>query len=351
MSYLVAAPEFLASAASDLAGIGSALSAAHVASAAPTTGVLAAGADEVSVAVASLFSGHGQAFQALGAQAAAFHTQFVQALNGAQGAYTATEAAAATPLQAAQQGGLLGPINAEFVALTGRPLIGNGQPGAPGTGQNGGAGGWLIGNGGAGGPGAAGQTGGNGGAGGFLFGTGGTGGAGGSGGPNGGQGGVGGAGGGLFGFGGAGGAGGAGSQTNGAGGMGGLGGTLFGIGGTGGAGGTGAIVGGPGGMGGSGGYVFGQGGTGGTGGAGSAADGGVGGAGGVGGTGGYVIGIAGGGGAGGSGGFAIGPTGPAGSPSYVALVLEYDFGNAFIGPIIASIFRSPNIIILPPPFA
>ena len=81
MSFLVAVPEFLTSAASDLSNIGSALSAAYAA-AAPTTGVLAAGADEVSVSVASLFSGQGQAFQALGAQAAAFHSQFVQAFSG-----------------------------------------------------------------------------------------------------------------------------------------------------------------------------------------------------------------------------------------------------------------------------
>ncbi|WP_369807260.1 PGRS repeat-containing protein, partial [Mycobacterium sp. 852002-51057_SCH5723018] len=55
-------------------------------------------------------------------------------------------------------------INWPSVALTGRPLIGNGANAAPGTGQNGAAGGWLLGNGGAGGSGAAGQNGGNGGA-------------------------------------------------------------------------------------------------------------------------------------------------------------------------------------------
>ncbi len=65
MSYLVAAPEFLASAATDLSNVGSAVIAANAAAAAPTTGVLAAGADEVSAAVASLFAGHGQGFQAL----------------------------------------------------------------------------------------------------------------------------------------------------------------------------------------------------------------------------------------------------------------------------------------------
>ncbi len=59
MAYVVAVPEMFASAASDLAGIGSAVTAAHAAAAAPTSGVLAAAADEVSTAVASLFSGHG----------------------------------------------------------------------------------------------------------------------------------------------------------------------------------------------------------------------------------------------------------------------------------------------------
>ena len=72
MSLLVAAPEVLASAATDLEGIRSALSAAEVAAATPTSGVVAAGADEVSTAVASLFSGHGQAYQELSARVLRF---------------------------------------------------------------------------------------------------------------------------------------------------------------------------------------------------------------------------------------------------------------------------------------
>ncbi|EFD43073.1 predicted protein [Mycobacterium tuberculosis variant africanum K85] len=43
---------------------------------------------------------------------------------------------------------LLGAINAPTMALLGRPLIGHGADGAPGTGQAGGAGGILYGNGG-----------------------------------------------------------------------------------------------------------------------------------------------------------------------------------------------------------
>ncbi len=100
MSLLDVVPELLESAAADVKSIGAELNAAHAAAAAPTTGLVAAGADEVSAAVAALFSEHGQAFQALSAQASTFHTQFVQALSGAQGAYAAAEAANASPLQA-----------------------------------------------------------------------------------------------------------------------------------------------------------------------------------------------------------------------------------------------------------
>ncbi|REP56198.1 PE family protein, partial [Mycobacterium tuberculosis] len=78
MSFLFAQPEMLGAAATDLASIGSAISTANAAAAAATTRVLAAGADEVSAAVAALFSGHAQTYQALSTQAAAFHQQIVQ---------------------------------------------------------------------------------------------------------------------------------------------------------------------------------------------------------------------------------------------------------------------------------
>lgn len=158
MSYVLATPEMVAAAANNLAQIGSTLSAANAAALAPTTGVLAAGADEVSAAVASLFSGHAQAYQTLGTQAAAFHERFIQALSTAAGAYGSAEAANASPLQQA-----LNVINAPTQTLLGRPLIGNGTNGAPGTGQAGGPGGLLYGNGGNGGSGGVGQAGGAGG--------------------------------------------------------------------------------------------------------------------------------------------------------------------------------------------
>lgn len=173
MSLLVVAPELVESAASELQSIGSALGAAHSAAAAPTTGVLAAGADEVSTAVSTLFAGFGEEFQALGAQASAFHSQFVQALSSGAGSYLTSEAANASPL-AAVQTELESVVNAPAASVLGRPLIGNGANGTV-TSPNGGAGGLLYGNGGNGYTSTTGGTAGNGGAAG-LFGNGGTGG-------------------------------------------------------------------------------------------------------------------------------------------------------------------------------
>lgn len=82
MSFVVANTEFVSGAAGNLARLGSMISAANSAAAAQTTAVAAAGADEVSAAVAALFGAHGQTYQVLSAQAAAFHSQFVQALSG-----------------------------------------------------------------------------------------------------------------------------------------------------------------------------------------------------------------------------------------------------------------------------
>ncbi|WP_191495992.1 PE family protein, partial [Mycobacterium simulans] len=134
MSYVVIAPELLTAVASDVAGIGSSLHAANAAAAVPTTALMAAAGDEVSAAIASLFSSHAQQYQALSAQATAFHAQFVQSLTGAGSAYVAAEAANVSPLQALEQA-VLGAINAPTQLLLGRPLIGDGTNGAPGTGQ------------------------------------------------------------------------------------------------------------------------------------------------------------------------------------------------------------------------
>ncbi|WP_156664597.1 PE family protein, partial [Mycobacterium sp. 852002-51057_SCH5723018] len=127
MSVVLATPESMTAAATDLAGIRSAISAANAALA-PTAQIQAAASDEVSVAISALFGEYGQAYQALSARASAFHDQFVQALSGAGLSYAATEAANASPLQTLEQD-VLGAINAPTQTLLGRPLIGNGADG------------------------------------------------------------------------------------------------------------------------------------------------------------------------------------------------------------------------------
>ncbi|OBG30733.1 PE family protein [Mycobacterium sp. E3198] len=93
MSYLVAMPDRVQGAAQELAGIRSSLAEAAAAAAGPTTGIATAAQDEVSIAVASLFGNFGGQFQALSAQAQAFHAEFVSLLNAGAGAYLGTEAA------------------------------------------------------------------------------------------------------------------------------------------------------------------------------------------------------------------------------------------------------------------
>jgi PE family len=92
MSFLTAAPQIIADAATDLANIGSTIGSAHNAAAAATTGVLPAAADEVSEQIAALFSHYGAGFQQVSAQAGAFHEQFVQVLTAGANSYVAAEA-------------------------------------------------------------------------------------------------------------------------------------------------------------------------------------------------------------------------------------------------------------------
>lgn len=270
MSFVVTAPPVLASAASDLGGIASMISEANAMAAVRTTALAPAAADEVSAAIAALFSSYARDYQTLSVQVTAFHVQFAQTLTNAGQLYAVVDVGNGVLLKTEQQ--VLGVINAPTQTLVGRPLIGDGTHGAPGTGQNGGAGGILWGNGGNGGSGAPGQPGGRGGDAG-LFGHGGHGGVGGPGiagaagtaglpggnGANGGSGGIGGAGGaggnaggagtgGTAGSGGAGGFGGNGADggnggNGGNGGFGGINGT-FGTNGAGGTGGLGTLLGG-----------------------------------------------------------------------------------------------------------
>ena len=86
-------PQMLSAAAGDLHSIGSAVSAANAAAAAPTTGVVPAAADEVSAWTAAQFAAHAQMYQAVSAQAAAMHEMFVNTLGICAGSYAATDAA------------------------------------------------------------------------------------------------------------------------------------------------------------------------------------------------------------------------------------------------------------------
>jgi hypothetical protein len=83
----------MTAAAADLANVGSAISVAHTAAAAPTVAVIPAAADEVSSSIANLFSRYAQDYQALAGRAAALHEQFVQRLTSNAGTYANAEVA------------------------------------------------------------------------------------------------------------------------------------------------------------------------------------------------------------------------------------------------------------------
>src|ERR1700741_1533468 len=93
MSFVTTQPGLLAEAAGNLTGIGSAMDAENSAAVAPTTGVIPAAADEVSALTAAQFAAHAQMYQAMSAQAAAIHEQFVATLGTSSASYAATEAA------------------------------------------------------------------------------------------------------------------------------------------------------------------------------------------------------------------------------------------------------------------
>ena len=112
MSNVMAVPEMMAAAATDVSAIGSTINAAHMAAAAPTVGVIPAAADEVSASIAQLFSGVAQDFHALVGQAATFGQQFAQHLNVGAGSYAAAEAVNAASLGLPDVNSLVSTISA-----------------------------------------------------------------------------------------------------------------------------------------------------------------------------------------------------------------------------------------------
>jgi hypothetical protein len=124
VTLLSIAPDIVAGASQDLENLGSELRSAHAAAAAQTTAVVAPAADEISAAFTELLSTHAQGFQALSAQAAAFHDEFVKSLSGGAAQYVSTEAANAASSSAATihiPG--LPPINLPTLNLPGLPTL------------------------------------------------------------------------------------------------------------------------------------------------------------------------------------------------------------------------------------
>ena len=109
---MIAAPELINTAATDLANIGSNLGEAHMAAAAAATGVIPAAADEVSAGIAHLFSRYAGGYQALAGRAAAFHQQFMQNLTASARSYASAEAA-----NAGSMGGVVSRMGALLNAL------------------------------------------------------------------------------------------------------------------------------------------------------------------------------------------------------------------------------------------
>jgi hypothetical protein len=100
MAYVIAQPQLLATAAADVAAIGTAINEAKAAAAGTTTAVAAAATDEVSEAIATLFSAYAQECQAIIEQATVFHSEFAEALAAGASAYANVEAASLGALTA-----------------------------------------------------------------------------------------------------------------------------------------------------------------------------------------------------------------------------------------------------------
>jgi hypothetical protein len=111
MTSVFVVPDMLETAAADVARIGSAVTAGNLAAAIPTTELAAAGADEVSAAIAAVFGAHAQEFQAAAAQATTYYEQFVRTMSAAAASYAFTDAANAAGLSSELQAFLNSPLN------------------------------------------------------------------------------------------------------------------------------------------------------------------------------------------------------------------------------------------------
>lgn len=137
MSFVVAAPEEVAAAAGDLAGIGSTLREVTAAAAGQTTAITTAAADDVSLAISEMFGTYGQQFQALSAEAASFHNGFVSLLNGGASAYLSAEIANAQQTMntaSVAASSAVGSFTASSAAAASTPILGGLLGGSTGSG-------------------------------------------------------------------------------------------------------------------------------------------------------------------------------------------------------------------------
>lgn len=123
MSFFNAVPDAMGMAAVELAGINSVIQTANAAAALPTTVIPAPAQDQVSAAVAALYSTYARGYQALGTQVAAFHDQFVRALSSSAGTYALGEAANAAAMRSPLSH-LIQPGNAPVRSADGQPVFG-----------------------------------------------------------------------------------------------------------------------------------------------------------------------------------------------------------------------------------
>ncbi|OBI79270.1 PE family protein [Mycobacterium asiaticum] len=129
MSYVFAQPPALAAAATELAGIGSALGDAVTSAAAPTSVIAAAAADEVSSAIAGLFQNLGQEFQTVNAQFGALYAGIVQRLTATVEYYANAEAINTAQLVQSVTAGLTTPtVGAPTNVTTAIIMGGTGTP-------------------------------------------------------------------------------------------------------------------------------------------------------------------------------------------------------------------------------
>ncbi|SOJ57720.1 PE family protein PE13 [Mycobacterium simulans] len=98
MSIMLAEPDMLAATAGELQSINVAMRAGNAAAALPTTGVVPAASDLVSLLTATQFVTHAKLYQQISAQAAAVQEQLATTLGISAGSYAVTEAANASTI-------------------------------------------------------------------------------------------------------------------------------------------------------------------------------------------------------------------------------------------------------------